>query len=134
MTYAIPGQIRTKIITSTSVGGGFSYSSSQLAGVLTSSPYLVVLNKSSVSIADSRLSNSTVEAIDHPNIIQSCPQLYLDANARINDSPFEHSTIVRGAALDILASMKAVPLNLSHPDLLTGAFVGQVLAGELGVG
>ncbi|MFX1475280.1 MAG: hypothetical protein ACFFCO_07385, partial [Promethearchaeota archaeon] len=41
------------IVTSTSVGGGFSYSSNQLVGVLTSSPYLIVLNESSVSVSDS---------------------------------------------------------------------------------
>jgi ABC-type lipoprotein release transport system permease subunit len=121
------------IVTSTSVGGGFSYSSNQLVGVLTSSPYLIVLNKSSVSVSDSRLSNSTVEAIDHPNVVQICPQLFLDANAELNDSSEDYSLVVRGAELDVFTSMKGLSLNLTHPNLLTGAFVGCVLANELGV-
>lgn len=120
-------------MTSTSIGGGFSYSSNQLAGILTSSPYLLVLNESSTSITDSRLSNSTVNSIDHTNIAQSCPQLYLVADFALDGSASNCSTVVRGAALDVIASMKSLPLNLSHPNLLTGAFVGYVLANQMGV-
>ncbi len=120
-------------MTSTSVGGGFSYSSSQLAGILTSSPYLVVLNKSSTSISDSRLSNSTASAISHANVAQSCSQLYLVAEIVPDGSISSYSAVVRGAALDVITSMKSLPLNLSHPNLSTGIFVGNVLASQIGV-
>ena len=121
------------IVTSTSVGGGFSYSSSQLAGILTSSPYLIVLNKSAGSISESRLSASTVNAIDHPNIALSCPQIYLVADIEIGGSDFHYSAVVRGANLEDFTSMKNLPLNLSLPGLSTGLFVGNVLADQIGV-
>ncbi|MFX1475679.1 MAG: ABC transporter permease, partial [Promethearchaeota archaeon] len=79
------------------------------------------------------LSNSTVDAINHANVVQICPELFLGACAELNDSSEDFSVVVRGAELDVLASMKGLPLNLSHPNLLTGAFVGCVLASEFSV-
>jgi putative ABC transport system permease protein len=38
---------------------------------------------------------------------------------------------VRGAVLNVLSSIKALSLNLSHPNLLTGAFMGRALANQM---
>ena len=120
------------IVTTMSVAGGFYISSSRLAGILTTSPYLLVLNGSSSSLADSRLTREAVEALEHPNVEVCCPQLYLLADASLGEGNSLPVT-VRGAELGVLAGMKGFYLNLSHPEAGEGAFVGVVAADWLGL-